>query len=63
MPSLLVHAALGALTIRTMIDGPRRGLRWTWISFVMSPFTSFGFAMAMYRAAPGRQVCWNEVHA
>ena len=42
----------------TMIDGPRRGLRWTWIYFVMSLFTSFGFAMAMYLAAQERQVRW-----
>jgi hypothetical protein len=47
----------------TMIDGPRRGLRWTWIYFVMSLFTSFGFAMGMYLAAQERQVRWNEVRA
>lgn len=45
----------------TIIDGPRRGLRWTWIYFVMSLFTSFGFAMGMYLAAQERQVRWNEV--
>lgn len=43
----------------TMIDGPRRGLRWAWIYFVMSLFTSFGFAMGMYLAAQERQVRWN----
>ena len=42
----------------TMIDGPRRGLRRTWIYFVMSLFTSFGFAMGMYLAAQERQVRW-----
>lgn len=47
----------------TMIDGPRRGLRWCWIYFVMSLFTSFGFAMSMYLAAQERQVRWNEVRA
>lgn len=47
----------------TIIDGPRRGLRWTWIYFVMSLFTSFGFAMGMYLAAQERQVRWNEVRA
>lgn len=47
----------------TMIDGPRRGLRWCWIYFVMSLFTSFGFAMGMYLAAQERQVRWNEVRA
>jgi len=43
----------------TMIDGPRRGMRWTWIYFVMSLFTSFGFAMGLYLAAQERQVRWN----
>ncbi|MFI5316958.1 MAG: DUF2834 domain-containing protein [Myxococcota bacterium] len=42
----------------TMIDGPRRGLRRTWIYFVMSLFTSFGFAMALYLAAQERQIRW-----
>lgn len=106
MLSLLIHAALGALTVWiffrandylyrndwpgsaptfleglyyvlavgsvltdryfplwTIIDGPRRGLRWCWIYFVMSLFTSFGFAMGMYLAAQERQVRWNEVRA
>ncbi len=40
----------------TMIDGPRRGLRQCWIYFVMSLFTSFSFAMALYLAAQERQV-------
>jgi len=44
----------------TMIDGPRRGLRRAWIYFVMSLFTSFGFAMGMYLAAQERQVRWLE---
>ena len=43
----------------TMIDGPRRGLRWAWIYFVMSLFTSFGFAMGLYLAAQERQLRWN----
>ena len=42
----------------TMIDGPRRGLRETWIYFTMSLVTSFGFAMGMYLAAQERQVRW-----
>jgi hypothetical protein len=42
----------------TMIDGPRRGLRRTWIYFTMSLFTSFGFAMGLYLAAQERQVRW-----
>jgi hypothetical protein len=40
----------------TMIDGPRRELRRTWIYFTMSLFTSFGFAMGLYLAAQERQV-------
>jgi hypothetical protein len=43
----------------TIIDGPRRGLRWCWIYFVMSLFTSFGFAMGLYLAAQERQLRWN----
>jgi hypothetical protein len=42
----------------TIIDGRRRGLRGTWVYFVMSLFTSFGFAMGMYLAAQERQVRW-----
>ena len=42
----------------TMIDGPRRGLRHTWLYFTMSLFTSFGFAMGLYLAAQERQVRW-----
>jgi hypothetical protein len=47
----------------TMIDGPRRGLKGTWIYFTMSLFTSFGFSMGLYLAAQERQVRWLEVHA
>jgi hypothetical protein len=47
----------------TMIDGPRRGLRGTWIYFVMSLFTSFSFAMGMYLAAQERQVRWTQAMA
>jgi hypothetical protein len=43
----------------TMTDGPRRGLRATWIYFTMSLFTSFGFAMGLYLAAQERQVRWS----
>jgi len=42
----------------TMIDGPRRGLRRTWIYFTLSLFTSFGFAMGLYLAAQERQLRW-----
>ena len=46
----------------TMIDGPRRGMRRPWIYFVMSLFTSFGFAMGLYLAAQERQLRWNTTH-
>jgi hypothetical protein len=46
----------------TMIDGPRRGLKGTWIYFTMSLVTSFGFAMGFYLAAQERQVRWNAAH-
>jgi hypothetical protein len=43
----------------TLVDGPRRGLKGTWIYFTMSLFTSFGFAMGLYLAAQERQVRRN----
>jgi hypothetical protein len=42
----------------TIIDGARRGMRQPWIYFVLSLFTSFGFAMGLYLAAQERQVRW-----
>jgi hypothetical protein len=54
----LVVTNLFLFPLWTMIDGPRRGLRRAWIYFVMSLFTSFGFAMGMYLAAQERQVRW-----
>ena len=42
----------------TIIDGRRRGLRQTWIFFVISLFTSFSFAMGVYLAAIERQRRW-----
>jgi hypothetical protein len=46
------------LPLWTMIDGPRRGLRGTWIYFTMSLFTSFSCALGLYLAAQERQVRW-----
>jgi hypothetical protein len=45
------------------IDGRRRGLRLPWLCFVVSLFTSFGFAMGIYLAAQERQLRWNAAHA
>lgn len=47
----------------TIVDGTRRGLRATWLYFVMSLFTSFSFAMGMYLAAQERQVRWTRWQA
>lgn len=44
----------------TIIDGRRRGIRMPWGFFVMSLFTSFGFAMAAYLAVAERQVRYNR---
>ncbi|HUY22832.1 MAG TPA: DUF2834 domain-containing protein [Acidimicrobiales bacterium] len=44
------------LPLWTIVDGRRRKLRAPWIFFVMSLFTSFAFAMAMYLAFVERQV-------
>jgi hypothetical protein len=54
----MVVANVFLFPLWTIIDGPRRGLRWCWIYFVMSLFTSFGFSMALYLAAQERQVRW-----
>jgi hypothetical protein len=43
----------------TMIDGPRRGMKGTWIYVTMSLVTSFGFAMGLYLAAQERQLRWS----
>lgn len=51
------------LPLWTMIDGPRRGLRGTWIYFVMSLFTSLGFAVGFYLAAQERQLRWQRWQA
>jgi hypothetical protein len=54
---LITNAVLFPLW--TIIDGPRRGLRRTWLYFVMSLFTSFGFAMGLYLAVQERQLRWD----
>ena len=53
-----IIANVALFPLWTIIDGRRRGLRHAWIYFVMSLFTSFGFAMGMYLAAQERQVRW-----
>jgi hypothetical protein len=58
MQDILITNAI-LFPLWTMVDGPRRGLRWAWIYFLMSLVTSFGFAMGFYLAAQERQVRWN----
>jgi hypothetical protein len=54
----MIIANVFLLLLWTVVDGPRRGLRGTWIYFVMSLFTSFSCAMGLYLAAQERQVRW-----
>ena len=48
---IIVNVVL--LPLWTIVEGSRRGLRWAWIFFVMSLFTSLAFAMAMFLALHG----------
>jgi hypothetical protein len=57
----LITANVFLFPLWTIIDGPRRGMKQPWIYFVLSLFTSFGFAMGLYLAAQERQVRWNKV--
>jgi Terpene cyclase DEP1 len=59
----LITTNLFLFPLWTIIDGPRRGLKRTWIYFVLSLFTSFGFAMGLYLAAQERQVRWLKSSA
>ncbi|MDB5977624.1 MAG: hypothetical protein JWR07_4384 [Nevskia sp.] len=54
----LLTANVFLFPLWTIIDGPRRGMKQTWLYFVISLFTSFGFAMGLYLAAQERQVRW-----
>jgi hypothetical protein len=58
----LITANVFLFPLWTIIDGGRRGLKQPWIYFVMSLFTSFGFAMGLYLAAQERQVRWLKSH-
>ncbi|HEX3334689.1 MAG TPA: DUF2834 domain-containing protein [Acidimicrobiales bacterium] len=48
------------LPLWTIVEGRRRGLRWTWIFFVMSLFTSLAFSVAMFLAFIERQLRYNR---
>ncbi len=51
------------LPLWTIVEGSRRGLKWAWIFFVMSLFTSLAFAMAMFLAFMERQLRYNNALA
>ena len=51
------------LPLWTIVEGGRRGLRWTWIFFVMSLFTSLAFSMALFLAFMERQLRFNDATA
>ena len=47
----------------TIADGTRRGLKWAWIFFVMSLFTSLAFSVAIFLAFMERQWRYNKALA
>jgi hypothetical protein len=51
------------LPLWTITEGRRRGLRWAWIFFVMSLFTSLAFAVAFFLAFMERQLRYNRAVA
>ena len=55
---IIVNVVL--LPLWTIVEGGRRGLRWAWIFFVMSLFTSLAFAVAMFLAFMERQLRYNR---
>jgi len=55
---IIVNVVL--LPLWTIVEGSRRGLKWAWIFFVMSLFTSLAFAMAMFLAFMERQLRYNR---
>jgi hypothetical protein len=48
------------LPLWTISEGRRRGLRWAWIFFVMSLFTSLAFSVAFFLAFMERQLRYNR---
>ena len=47
----------------TIVEGTRRGLKWAWIFFVMSLFTSLAFSIAIFLAFMERQLRYNKALA
>jgi hypothetical protein len=56
---IIVNVVL--LPLWTIVEGTRRGLRWAWVFFVMSLFTSLAFSVAMFLAFMERQLRYNRV--
>lgn len=56
----LIITNLVLFPLWTIRDGMRSGLRWPWIYFVVSLFTSFSFGMGLYIATHERQLRWRE---
>jgi Terpene cyclase DEP1 len=55
---IIVNVVL--MPLWTIVEGTRRGLRWPWIFFVMSLFTSLAFSMAFYLAFVERQLRYKR---
>lgn len=55
---IIVNVVL--MPLWTIVEGGRRGLRWAWIFFVMSLFTSLAFSIAMFLAFMERQLRYNH---
>ena len=51
------------LPLWTIVEGRRRGLKWAWIFFVVSLFTSLAFSIALFLAFMERQLRYNRVPA
>ncbi len=58
---IIVNVVL--LPLWTIVDGRRRGMRWPWVFFVMSLFTSLAFSVAMFLAFIERQLRYNRRQA
>ena len=54
---------LALFPLWSIVEGSRRGLRWAWIFFVMSLFTSLAFSVAVFLALMERQLRYNRVEA
>ena len=58
---IIVNVVL--MPLWTIADGTRRGLKWAWIFFVMSLFTSLAFSVAIFLAFMERQWRYNKALA